>query len=198
MFDFEKAQKQYWHDFSSAMRSFANTEPAAFDFIKDSTFPAMGPSRESIEMLQEWKSLLADYHQASLEYQPLLMQIGFEAWKQTLIKVGESMNHPSPLTGRQVYDIWIDCGEKAYAQTVTTENYQKTHGRFANAAMACKKQSQANLQGVLCSLDLPTKKDLNSVYERIQALTRELKNAKKDIACLKQQMAECIKDSKDV
>ena len=198
MFDFEKAQKQCWSDFSSVMQSFTNPEPATFRLFEDFTLPAMGPARESVEMLQEGRSLLADYNQACLEYQPILMEVWFKAWRQTLVKVGESMKQEQPLTSRQIYDIWIDSGEQTYAEMVTTENYQKIYGRFANAAMACKNHGQANLQAVLRSIDLPTKEDLNSVYERIQTLTRELREAKKDIADLKQQRSEFIKDRKHV
>lgn len=246
MFDFEKAQKQYWDNFSSVMQSFASPESATkhhdhhpfhqhidswaklsqhchhlasmaalypksafqpqapktpsyaeastFGLFENFTLPAVGPSRESIEMLQQWQPLLADYHQAWVEYQPILMELCFKAWKQTLAKVGESMKQEPPLTTRQIYDIWIACGEETYAEIVATENYQKIYGKLANASMACKKHNQVMLQDVLRSMNLPTKQDLNSAYERIQTLTRELRDAKKDIADLKRQMGKFLKD----
>lgn len=106
------------------------------------------------------------------------------------------MKQEQPLTTRQIYDIWIDCGEQTYAEIVTTEAYQKIYGRFANATMACKNHSQDIRQEMLRSMNLPTKQDLNSAYERIQTLTRELREAKKDIADLKRQVSEFLKDSK--
>lgn len=250
MFDFEKAQKQYWDHFSSMMQSFAKPEPttknhdhhpfhkhidswaklsqhchhlasmaalypksafqpqapktpsyaeaSTFGVFENFTLPAIGPSRESIEMLQECQPLLAEYYEAWMEYQPILMEVWFKAWKRTVDKIEESMKQEQPLTTRQIYDIGIECGEQTYADIVTTENYQKIYGRFANAAMACKNHAQDIRQEMLRSMNLPTKQDLDSAYERIQTLTRELRDAKKDIADLKQQMSEFLKDSKHV
>ena len=149
-------------------------------------FHAIGPSRENIEMLQQGQPLLANFMQTLLDYQPILGEIWLEAWKRTLAKVDASMKQKETLTTRQLYDLWIECGEQTYAEVVITEDYQKIYGKFSNTFMACKNHNQTILQEILRSMNLPTKQDLNSAYERIQILARQVREQKKDIADLKE------------
>lgn len=182
------AQKQYWDNFSAILQpvELSSAEPM-LDF---SAITAVGPFRETIEILQQEKPLLNDIGQAFSQYQPLLINMWFEACSRAVAKCMDSVQQGTPLTGRQMYNTWIECGEQTYAEVVNTENYQKIYGNFVNASMAYKKHNQAILQKALSGMNLPTKQELDSAYENIRILTREVRASKQDIIHLKQKIQE--------
>lgn len=177
--------KSAFHPEAAKTPSYA--EACMFGFFGHVTpMHAIGPSRENLEMLQQGQPLFADFMQSLLDYQPILGEVWLEAWKRTLTKVDAAMKQEETLTTRQLYDLWIECGEQTYAEVVTKDDYQKIYGKFANALLACKNHNQSILEEIFRNMNLPTKQDLNSAYERIQVLAREVREHKKDIADLKE------------
>ena len=159
-----------------------------FDFKKGAFPPALGPAREYIESLQKGQAAWFEFQTALTEYQPVLMALGVKTWEVTVAKLEAAIVEKSVINPREIYDIWIESGEEAYASVVATEEYQQMQGKLSNTTMACKQYNQDVLQALLREMQLPSKQDMDSAYERIQGLTRSLKELKKEITTLKQQL----------
>jgi len=84
---------------------------------------------------------------------------------------------------RELYDLWIECGEQAFAIQARNPAFTAMQAACVNALSQLKLAQQALLEGWLQANDLPTRSELNSVHLRLRALTAR-------VAELEQRLAE--------
>ena len=82
---------------------------------------------------------------------------------------------------REIYDLWVDANEKAYADFVYTDEYSELYGRMTNSLMAVKKHNRNYIDEILASLNMPTRKGMNTMLKRQQEIRRENIAARKKI-----------------
>lgn len=147
--------------------------------------PGLGYTRESQEQIQEGMRLWASYQRTAHEYQLEMNKIAVEAldlMKQRILEMagtGEQMN-----TLREVYDLWVECNEAAYAKYVFTEEYSELYGRLTNDLMALKHHGQRFIDEMASAMGMPTRKGMATVQKRQQQLKRELISSKNRIEAL--------------
>lgn len=78
-------------------------------------------------------------------------------------------------TLQAVYDLWVDGCEEAYAEHVFSDEYAKVHGRVVNSLIALKRHSRAMVDETLGMLNMPTRKEMNTLQARFQDLRRDLR-----------------------
>jgi len=137
------------------------------------SMPSVGYTREWQEQLQEGARLWRNYQQEQQEYISLFGKVGLRALD--LMRDKLLMAEQPIETLRGVYDLWVDCGEVAYAELVTTEEYSKLNARLVNAMMAWKQHEQNMIDDVLGTLNMPTRKELDSINLRMQQMRRDIK-----------------------
>jgi class III poly(R)-hydroxyalkanoic acid synthase PhaE subunit len=71
---------------------------------------------------------------------------------------------------RELYDLWVDCGERAYAQLAHSEAYGKLNADYANATVRLRARQQKLIEHGLRQFDLPTRAELNSVHRLLREL----------------------------
>lgn len=153
--------------------------------------PGLGYTRESQEQIQEGLRLLASYQRTAHEYQLEMNKIAVKAlelMKQRILKMaanGEQMN-----SLREVYDLWVECNEAAYAEYVFTEEYSELYGRLTNDLMALKRHGQRFIDEMASAMGMPTRKGMATVQKRQQQLKRELISSKSRIEALEEKLEE--------
>lgn len=75
---------------------------------------------------------------------------------------------------RQLYDLWVECGEEVYARRVRTDAYCKTQAEFANAASDLRLKQQVIVERALRMFDLPTRSEINSVHRQLRELKEQV------------------------
>ncbi|MBL8269692.1 poly(R)-hydroxyalkanoic acid synthase subunit PhaE [Steroidobacter sp.] len=155
-----------------------------------SRLPALGLAREQTEA---WRELLA----AQVEYQHLEQELR-TVWAkvqadalgmlETLIrernaKLGGAAPMPGIEDYRDLYNLWVECGEKVFSQVAHSESYCKLQSQLGNAAIRLRARQQALLERALKQFDLPTRSELNTVHKQM----RELRER---VATLEAQLAE--------
>ena len=138
--------------------------------------PGVGYTRESQEQNQALVRLLIDYQRALHEYTAAhggLAADTLDRLYKKIIELADEGEHISSL--RQVYDLWVDCGEEAYAEFVMSAEYAKVYGEFINALMAVKHHLRMVLDEQLGALNMPTRRELDTVLKRQQELRRSLR-----------------------
>jgi class III poly(R)-hydroxyalkanoic acid synthase PhaE subunit len=145
--------------------------------------PSVGLAREQTEI---WRELTA----AQAECQALEQQLR-SVWAQVqsdaLGLVEKMIRERKAATGinnyRELYDLWVECGEKVFAQVAHSESYAKLQAQVANAAIKLRAKQQAVIERGLKHFDLPTRSELNTVHKQM----RELRER---VATLESQLAE--------
>ncbi|HEY0178125.1 MAG TPA: poly(R)-hydroxyalkanoic acid synthase subunit PhaE, partial [Dokdonella sp.] len=76
---------------------------------------------------------------------------------------------------RALYDLWVDAAEEGYAEIVLTEEYREAYGALVNAQMRMRAHVQQEVERIAGELGMPTRTELNTIGERLQALRREVR-----------------------
>ncbi len=147
------------------------------------SLPSLGYTREWQEQVQEMGQLWMEHVEATGGYAAILQRIvlgAIDRLQQRLLEAGSQTESIDGL--RATYNLWIDCGEAAYAEVVQTGDFIRAQTRLVNSLMALKRQQQCMVDEVLAGLNMPTRTELNTTHRRVQELRRELR----ELQCLVQ------------
>lgn len=147
--------------------------------------PTLGYTRENQAQLQRLAKLALEHEKAQREYTALFSQTGVEAvarLRQSLAGMAEK--NASIGSTRELYDLWVDCCEDVYADTVSTTQYAELYGRLVNSLIALKGQSRSVLEEVVAPLDLPGRNELETLQQHLAQSRRELRRCRADLASL--------------
>ena len=154
-----------------------------------SRLPALGLAREQTEMWRDLMAAQTEYQQLEQELRTVWAKVQTDALAmlEALIRERKAKRSAGSLPGiedyRELYNLWVECGEKVFAQVAHSESYCKLQAQLGNAAIRLRARQQAMLERVLKQYDLPTRSELNTVHKQM----RELRER---VAMLEGQLAE--------
>ncbi|MFQ5936933.1 MAG: poly(R)-hydroxyalkanoic acid synthase subunit PhaE, partial [Acidiferrobacterales bacterium] len=96
-------------------------------------------------------------------------------------------------TARELYDVWVDCCEDVYGDYVATDEYAELHARLVNTLMALKRHAGAIIDEVLGAMNMPTRREVNTLHHRLQQMRREGNAMRTESAALKEQVELAIR-----
>ena len=128
------------------------------------------------KILKERTQLWRDYQQAQEEYVALFNKIGLYTIDLLRDKITTRRQQGEKITQlRAVYDLWVDCGEEAYAQFARTDEYSQINAHLINSWMACRRYECQQIDEILATLNVPTRQEMDKMSYRLQQMGRELK-----------------------
>lgn len=77
---------------------------------------------------------------------------------------------------RELYDLWISIAEQAYAEQVMTPEYSQAFGHYINASARYRKARQGLSDDICEAMNLPSRRELDSIIERQHALQADLRD----------------------
>lgn len=160
------------------------------------SMPALGYTREMQEEQQEWLRLQTEYAKVAQEYASLLHATNGKAVDLLGRRIVElAQKGESPDTLRGMYDLWVDCGEEAYAELATDDGYLKVQGNLTNSMMRLKKHERVMMEGVLAAMNIPNRRELDTALCRLQETRRELRDLRDtieddELSSLRSELAE--------
>ena len=148
--------------------------------------PGLGYTRESQAEQQKFARLLVDYQSAYQKYAAFFVEVNkqsLDLMQQRLVNLAQVEQKPIT-TVRELYDLWIECSEKAYMQKVLTDEYSRLHGEMINALMALKHQSGQMMDDWAGALNMPTRQEMDTTHERFQSSRRSNAALRQGVATL--------------
>jgi class III poly(R)-hydroxyalkanoic acid synthase PhaE subunit len=141
--------------------------------------PGVGYTRESQEQIRDGIKLWSEFQKTLLEYNNEICGVtvnALDSMHKKILSMAEEGKEVNTL--REIYDLWVDCNEDAFADYVFTKEHSELYGRLINALMACKKHGRNIVDEALASMNMPTRKGLDTINKRQQELRRELVTTK--------------------
>lgn len=134
-------------------------------------FP-LGQAREQQAAWQALTRATENFQAVGLQVQQAFAKV-IEASLQAVPEEVEKMTAAGkPLAGyRQLYDLWIDAGEREFAKLAHDGAFAQLQARFATAQLELRRGQQRVVEHALQQLDLPTRAELNTLHQRVRALT---------------------------
>lgn len=140
--------------------------------------PPLGWAREHEQAWRDFAAAQARYRQLEAELQGQLALVQMKALALLEHKTRERSAVNRPIAGvRELYDLWIECGEQEFAQLAHSEAYCRLQAEIANAAVQLRSCQQTLIERALKQLDLPTRAELNSVHKQLRELRERLARA---------------------
>jgi class III poly(R)-hydroxyalkanoic acid synthase PhaE subunit len=159
------------------MERFAATTGPLFDAAKGAlNAPAFGHLREKQENMQNAARLMIDYQEQNARYDRLMLKVSEKSFARFQLKLAEREE-----PGRQVdsvrglYDLWIDAAEEAYAEIALSEEFREVYAAVVDAQMRLRKHVQGEVEKLCSELGMPTRSEVDSIGQRLQALRREFR-----------------------
>ncbi|WEN13524.1 poly(R)-hydroxyalkanoic acid synthase subunit PhaE [Rhodanobacter sp. AS-Z3] len=170
--------------------------------------PAFGMDREQQMQQQELGMAMLASMQASAKYQELIQRANTQGMQRLQQKLAE---HAAP--GRQVdslkglYDLWVDASEEAYAGIALSDEFRVAYGEMVNTQMRVRQLQQKQTEQLCQQLGVPTRSEVSSLGERLQALRREFRASqtgdgsdhtgeimalRREVAALKRQLGNAV------
>ena len=168
--------------------------------------PAFGQHREQQAQQQAMAAAVMESMQASARYQALIQRTSSQGLERLQDKLAQ---HAEP--GRQIdsmkalYDLWVDASEEAYAEIALSDEFREVYGDMVNTQMRVRQMQQQQTEQLCQQVGVPTRSEVSSLGERLQALRREFRASqssrpsdqgdelsalKRELAALKRQLAK--------
>jgi class III poly(R)-hydroxyalkanoic acid synthase PhaE subunit len=130
---------------------------------------------------------MVDYNEAAAEYNKAFARVAQESIEE-FQKVIAGIDKDAPLevnSLRDLYTTWINVCEDIYADFAMSEEYQSIYGRMVNAFMALKQESESLMDKQLASLNMPTRREVDAISEKLQQVKRENRKLRAELEGIK-------------
>ena len=135
------------------------------------SMPAFGITREQQEEQQALFRAWIDYVEHYARFQTLLQGVNERAGAalrdQPVPSDAESM--------RSVYDRWVNLAEENYGEAALSGEFREVYAALVNAQMRLKVLQQKQVERLTRQAGMPTRTEVDSLGERLQAMRRELR-----------------------
>lgn len=132
--------------------------------------PPLGLARPQLQAWRELEAARAEYQQLEQALRAALLRIQIDALELLERRVAERAHGVALREFRELYDLWIECGEHVYSQAAHSDEYCKLLAEVGNATMRVRAREQALMEQALKRFDLPTRSELNTVHRHLREL----------------------------
>jgi class III poly(R)-hydroxyalkanoic acid synthase PhaE subunit len=159
--------------------------------------PGLGYMREEEGQYKQLMQRVVTYQRALSEYMQFFSNLGMLSANRLHEKVQELVDEGKQIdSARGLYDLWVSSSEEVYGEQVMTPEYAKIHGKLVNALMAVKQKLSQLVDETLGGLNMPTRRELRTLQDRLQDSRREHKALQAEVEVLKEQVLELRKPVK--
>jgi len=153
----------------------AVAQPPGFEPMREwLKLPAFGWLREHQEHYQKGAQAWLDYQEQSARYHALMLQAAQRGYALFEGKLAEREQPGRQIDSlRALYDLWVDAAEEGYAEVALSPEFRAAYAALVNAQMRVRAQVRAEAERVSADLGMPTRSEIDSIGERLQALRRE-------------------------
>lgn len=187
-------------DFMQALRPAAR--PPYGDVVQEQldrflSVPGVGYTRESQEQYQDLARLAMEYQQAMQNYQAAMARVGLDSVERFRARLEDAGRQNQPITSlRAFYDEWVDVCEEVYGEFTLSEEYARVYGEMVNSLMALKRQGTRFMDEAAESLNMPTRREVNTLHRRLQESRRELHQIRAALREVQEAQAKQADESK--
>ena len=149
--------------------------------------PGLGYTRESQADLQQFARLFLEYQKAQHSYYHFFVEMSkrsLDAMRDRLmVRMADGEEPISSV--RELYDLWVECSETVYGESVLGDEYSRLNGEMINALMALKQQSARITDEMAGMMNMPTRQEVDTVHHRFQVSRRAGKELERKVGTLK-------------
>jgi class III poly(R)-hydroxyalkanoic acid synthase PhaE subunit len=136
--------------------------------------PPLGITATYFEPWTQLQAAEAEFRKVESQFRETLVDVHLKALDELELRLKSRQG--APPTERELYDLWIDCGEAVFAKTAHSGEFARLQGSMSNAAVHRVNAQKKVLEQTARMFDLPTRSELNSVHQQLRTVRRELES----------------------
>jgi class III poly(R)-hydroxyalkanoic acid synthase PhaE subunit len=163
-----------WHRVWAGVQSLGDATVQGFAQALQQ-LPAVGLAREQTLAWREVAAAQAACLRLESELRAVLTRVQSDALTLLEQRVSERRAAGRQVGSmRELYDLWVECGEQLYAKVAHSDEYCRLQGEVANAATHLRACQQRVIEHGLRHFDLPTRSELNTLHRQVRELREKL------------------------
>jgi class III poly(R)-hydroxyalkanoic acid synthase PhaE subunit len=159
-------------ELSQTLRGFGAAQQGMLDAL--GKLPLFGLAATQFEPWRRLHAADAEFRKVEEQFRQAVIELHVAALDELERKL-ESGQGAAP-SERELYDMWVECGEAVFAKTARTAEFAQLQGSVSNAAVRRLREQQKLLEQLARMFDLPTRTELNSVHQQLRTLRREIES----------------------
>ena len=86
----------------------------------------------------------------------------------------------APVTSlRELHELWVECGERAYARIAHGDDYAAAQAEYLMAMVEMRFEQRRAIEAWARAFNLPTRAEIDAIHRRLHELGRSLREAEK-------------------
>ena len=157
------------------------------------SMPGIGFFRESQEKQQAGIKLAMAYQQSNHLFNQSFLRVSIESlqsFQKLLTELTQNDKAETPHSLRALYDLWVDVSERCYADYAMSEEYQRLYGDMVNRLMKLKKHYSEMHDEVMASMNLPSRKEIDTMQQRLQETRRDNRALRRELRELREMLTD--------
>lgn len=166
-----------FHAFAMPAEAFKGMAPpgGAIDPSHLLSMPTLGYSREHQAAWQRLARAQLEFQQANAKYNAQLesaLRDAAERFRDKLVGCAEPGRQVNSL--RDLYDLWVDAAEEAFAEVAYSSEFRRVYGDLVNALMRSRRAYLEVVEPGMKAAGVPTRGELDDTARQVHDLRREL------------------------
>jgi class III poly(R)-hydroxyalkanoic acid synthase PhaE subunit len=142
--------------------------------------PAFGPLHTQQEATERLMSATLRWQRAMSQVTELLSAVATDAVAKLVAALsGPDASGPPVTSLRQLHDLWVDCGERAYASAAHSEEFAAAQTELLAAMVEMRLEQRQQIEEWARAFNLPTRAEVDAIHRRLHELARLLREAQK-------------------
>ena len=159
-------------ELSQTLRGLGTAQQGIMELL--AKMPALGLTATYFEPWTQLQAAEDEFRKVESQFREALVDVHLKALDQLELRLKSRQG--APPTERELYDLWIDCGEAVFATTARSAEFARLQGSMSNAAVHRVNAQKKVLEQAARMFDLPTRSELNSVHQQLRTVRRELES----------------------
>ena len=142
--------------------------------------PAFGPLHAQQLSVESLMSTTLRWQRAATRVGELLSAVATDAVEKLIgALAGPDTSGPPVTSLRQLHELWVECGERAYAAAVHSEDFAAAQAELLAAMVEMRFEQRRQIEEWARAFNLPTRSEIDAIHRRLYELGRLLREAQK-------------------
>ncbi|MSQ91915.1 MAG: hypothetical protein EXR87_03135 [Gammaproteobacteria bacterium] len=142
--------------------------------------PAFGPLHAQQAATEGLMVTTLRWQRAAARVSELLSAVATNAIARLVAMLsGPDASGPPVTSLRQLHDLWVECGERAYATAAHSEDFAAAQTELLTAMVEMRFEQRRQIEEWARAFNLPTRAEVDAIHRRLHELARLLREAQK-------------------
>jgi class III poly(R)-hydroxyalkanoic acid synthase PhaE subunit len=142
--------------------------------------PAFGPLQGQQQAGERLMAATLRWQRATVRLGELLAAVAADAVEQLIAALTATDSSAPPITSvRQLHDLSVECGERAYGAAAHGEDYAAAQAELLMAMVEMRFEQRRSIEDWARAFNLPTRSEIDAIHRRLHELGRSIREAQK-------------------